>query len=230
MRNIWKLILKGSLAGTVALAAVTACGGDDDDDGMGAGGEGGGSDTAGTSNGASSNVAGEPGSQAGSASEGGATGEAGAPQGGTTPGSGGASADGGATEGGSGSIFGGASSGGAGAGDPASAKFCNTLGGDPTTLRLEVAQGVNKVTFTAASGECAPADGEACSEIQSGQAVIVSLFDESDDTLPLYVNPQKISDGESYVFAVEEKGNDTIWNVRALKAGVVCSDVTYADL
>jgi hypothetical protein len=98
------------------------------------------------------------------------------------------------------------------------------------TLRLEVGQGAGKVTFTAAPGECAPADGEPCSEIGSGQAVVISLYDDANDQLPLYVNPQRIGDGESWIFTVAKKGINTTWAARTLKGGVACEDVSFTDL
>jgi hypothetical protein len=229
MQLIRKVLLNASLAGMVVLSVATGCGGDDDDDvNTGNGGEdSGGAATAGTNQGAG---AGEP-SDAGATSGGESSGGAGVSPGGT-PNAGAAPAEGGASQAGAGSIFGGApTSAGAGSGaDAAVAKFCNTLGGDATTLRLEIGEGINKLTFTAASGECAPADGQACTEIPSGQAVIVSLYDEANDTLPLHVNPQKIGDGQSWLFFVEKKGANVIWSARTIKGGVACEDVGFSDL
>lgn len=229
MQLIRKVLLNASLAGMVVLSVATGCGGDDDDDvNTGNGGEdSGGAATAGTNQGAG---AGEP-SDAGATSGGASSGGAGVSPGGT-PNAGAAPAEGGASQAGAGSIFGGApTSAGAGSGaDAAVAKFCNTLGGDATTLRLEIGEGINKLTFTAASGECAPADGQACTEIPSGQAVIVSLYDEANDTLPLHVNPQKIGDGQSWLFFVEKKGANVIWSARTIKGGVACEDVGFSDL
>jgi hypothetical protein len=231
MQALVRLMLRGSLAAAVAMAAATGCGGDDDDGSTnpGDGGDGsGGSATAGTTS--TSGSAGEMQTAAGAPGGGTATGDSGAGPGGSIATGGAAPAEGGAAQGGDGSIFGGApGSGGAGQTAAAVAKFCNTSAGD-ATLRLEVGQGAGKVTFTAAPGECAPADSEACSEIDAGQAVIISLYDDANDQLPLYVNPQKIVDGESWIFSVEEKGVNTTWVARTLKAGVACEDVTFSDL
>jgi hypothetical protein len=225
MQLIRKVLLNASLAGMVVLSVATGCGGDDDDDvNTGNGGE----DSGGAATGGTDHGAGEP-SDAGATSGGASSGGAGVPPGGT-PSAGAPAAEGGASQAGAGSIFGGApTSGGAGA-DAAVAKFCNTLGGDATTLRLEIGEGINKLTFTAASGECAPADGQDCTEIPSGQAVVVSLYDEANDTAPLHVNPQKIGDGQSWLFFVEKKGANVSWSARALKGGVACEDVTFSDL
>jgi hypothetical protein len=213
------------------MAAATGCGGDDDDatDNPGDGGDGsGGTATAGSSN--TSGSAGEAQTNAGAPTGGTATGESGAGPGGSNATGGAAPAEGGAAQGGDSSIFGGApNAGGAGGVAAAVAKFCNTSA-DGVTLRLEIGQAAQKITFTAAPGECAPADGEPCSEIPTGQAVLISLYDDANDQLPLHVSPKKIADGESWIFSIEKKGMNTTWAGNTLKAGVACEDVAFADL
>lgn len=233
MHTFVRLMLKGSMVAAVAMAAVTGCGGDDDADAdadhTGDGGDGsGGAATAGSNS--TSGTAGEAQSGAGAPPGGTTPGDSGAGPGGSTGTGGAGPTEGGAAQGGDGSIFGGApSSGGAGGVATTVAKFCNTSS-DDMTLRLEIGQGAGKVTFTAAPGECAPADGEPCSEIGSGQAVVISLYDDANDQLPLYVNPHRITEGESWIFTVETKGINTTWAARTIKAGVACEDVSFTDL
>lgn len=231
------LILKCSLAGAVALAVASGCGDNKDDETpSGEAGEGNsGGSSAGSKN------------DGGSKSDAGSTSDAGEPSNGGSESVGGAGPDaGGAANAGSGGsdLFGGAPGTGGAAGTPYEgppvAKFCNTLyfGDDPTTFRLEVGTGNDKVTFTAASGECVPADGNACTEIPSGEAVTVALFDVDADTDPVDFADIAISENTQYLFVTD---TDTvvvdqmeeivpIWSGGSLKAEFACEDVTYDSL
>ena len=245
MKALFKLILKGSLVSMIAMAAATGCG--DDADNGGTDNEGGESSTAGTKNtSGTKNSAGEPSTDGGTSTGNGGTDA----QGGDTTGVGGASGGSGGSGAGEGGIdsggagpdpFGGAANGGAvneymG---PPIAKFCNTLlfdeneGGAPgvsTTMRLEIGTGLDKVTFTASTDECVPADGDACTEIPSGPAVVVNLFDVDDDTLPIDFATANIAENDQLVFYTDVDNNGPIWNVSALNPGFACEDVTYDDV
>ena len=237
MKALFKLLLKGSLVGAIAMATATGCGDDSSDEG-GEGGEGNsGGSTAGTQNTSGSANAGEP-SNGGSTSNAGGPSSAGAAgDGGTDSGTGGTGAVGG--EGGSATgpnPFGGApSEGGASYEGPPIAKFCNTLSfdGADTTFRLEVGEGVDMVSFTASTGECVPADGAACREIPTGADIVVSLFDLDDDSAPLDFSPIEIVDNEQWIFYTDltDGAEPTpIWNGGSLKAGFACEDIIYDDI
>jgi hypothetical protein len=242
-------MLKGSLVSLLAVAAATGCGDDSDNgDGGGEAGEGnsGGAAAGEKNTSGSANLAGETGSDGGtSPGSGGAPSEAGT---GTAAGgaSGGASGGAGAGEGGTAdgggagpAPFGGAAGGGGDSGyqGPPLAKFCNTVMSGtaedpmPTTLRLEIGAGVDKMTFTASSGECVPADGEACTEIPTGAAVLVSLFDVEEDTLPLDAATIEILQDEQLIFysAVNE-AMEPFWDVRVVNPTFACEDITYDDV
>jgi hypothetical protein len=240
MKALFKLVLRGSLVGAIAMATATGCG-DDADDGDGNGGEG----NSGGSAAGTSGAAGDDSTDGGTSPGNGGT-DAQGGQGGQTTGVGGSGAgEGGATTdtGGAGSDpFGGAANGGAvneymG---PSIAKFCNTLvfdeggeggaPGQPTTMRLEIGVGNDKVTFTAATDECVPADGEACTEIPSGQAVLVNLFDVDDDTVPIDFATANIAENDQLIFYTDIDNNAPIWNFRGLNPGFACEDVTYDDV
>jgi hypothetical protein len=244
MKALFKLMLKGSLVSMIAMAAATGCGDDaDDGDNDGAGGED--TSAAGAKNtSGSANVAGDTGSDGGTSPGGG-----GAPDGGGEgPGIGGASGGVGSGDGGTMALggagpdpFGGAANGGAGSGyeGPPIAKFCNTLtlGKDddgnplPTTMRLEVGVGVDKVTFTADTDECVPADGAVCSEVPSGAAVLVNLYDTADDTLPIdFANVEILENDQLIFFTTLTEEMDPIWDVRTVKPTFACEDITYDDV
>jgi hypothetical protein len=247
MKALFKLLLKGSLVSAIAMATATGCGDDSsDDDGDGGEGNSGGS-AAGTKN--TSGSAGEDSTDGGTSTGTGGTDA----QGGQTTGVGGTSGGSGAGEGGATTDaggagtdpFGGAASGGAGNEymGPAIAKFCNTLtfdpdgaGGEggaspqPTTMRLEIGVGNEKVTFTAATDECVPADGAACTEVPTGAAVLVNLFDVDDDTVPIDFATIDIAENDQLIFYTDVDNNAPIWNVRGLNPGFMCEEVTYDDV
>lgn len=239
MKALFKLVLRGSLVCAIAMATATGCG-DDSSDGDGDAGEGNsGGSAAGTKNTSGSANAGEP-------SNGGSTSNAGAPSdGGTDSGTGGTGEGGSATEGGSGpNPFGGApSEGGATYDGPAIAKFCNTLtfdpdgaGGEggasaePTTLRLEIGEGDEMVSFTATTGECVPPDGEACTEIPTGPAILISLFDVDDDAEPLDFGPVEVLESEQWILYTDIANDQPIWNGGTLKPSFACEDILYEDI
>lgn len=239
MKALFKLMLKGSLVSMIAMAAATGCGDDADDGGNdGAGGED--TSSAGAKNtSGSANVAGDTGSDGGTSPGGG-----GAPDGGGEgPGVGGASGGAGTGEGGTMAVaggagpdpFGGAASGGAGSGyeGPPIAKFCNTLIFDKmsTTMRLEVGVGIEKVTFTAATDECVPADGNACTEVPTGAAVLVNLYDTENDLAPIdFANVEILENDQLIFYTTLTEENDPIWDVRTVKPTFACEDITYDDV
>ena len=61
------------------------------------------------------------------------------------------------------------------AGGTASAKFCNGLRSASGSIEFVLQVGNPPVTFTAASGSCSPPAGQACSAVQAGDAIPVSL-------------------------------------------------------
>jgi hypothetical protein len=225
-----KLVLKGSVVAVLASGVVTGCGSDKDDGDTG--GEAGqpstgGSNTAGTK----SNEGGGGADAAGGGNEGG------------TPALGGSTAGGETAIGGEAS--GGAAQGGAaqgGASGMAVGKFCNGIvlttdedgaGGAPevdndTTFRVELGVGDDMVEFTATTGECAPADGEACTPIPVGN-VPYKLFDADTETeLDSGMVPM-IADGEEWFFWSEIfEGFPVLSGDTA--PSMVCADTTYDDL
>lgn len=241
MKALFKLMLKGSLVSMIAMAAATGCGDDADDGGNdGAGGED--TSAAGTKNtSGSANVAGDTSSDGGTSPGGG-----GAPDGGGEgPGVGGASGGVGSGEGGTANgggagpdPFGGAASGGAGSGyeGPPIAKFCNTLtfGTEqdpmPTTMRLEIGVGNDKVTFEASTDECVPANAVACTVIPTGAAVLVNLFDVDDDTLPIDTATLEIVQDEQLLFFTDIDGQNPVWAARTINPSFACEDITYDDV
>src|SRR6478609_421920 len=241
MNALLSLTLKGSAIGALMLA-VTAVGcSSDSDDKDGTGGKGG------TSAGGSKSDAGEPSTDKGG-DKGTTPGEGGNGAGGSTSsggddagkggedtgiggehltGGGGEPASGGAPaigEGGSPSV---------GTG-PAEGKFCNTLSfGDgtndeDTTFVLEVGTGADKVTFTAKTGECAPADGLACQVLPEGDAVQIVLRDASDLDTAIETSEAEILAGEDWVFwnAVED-GTLVTKGFPIDQSEAECKDVTY---
>jgi hypothetical protein len=233
MKALFKLVLRGSLVGAIAMATATGCG-DDSSDGDGDGGEG----NSGGSSAGTQNTSGSA-NEAGDTSNGGTTSTAGS----TGGGEGGTTSEGGAGP----DPFGGApSEGGATYDGPAVAKFCNTLtfdpdgaggaGGagsapaEPTTLRLEIGEGADMVSFTATTGECVPADGEACTEIPTGPAVLISLFDVDDDAEPLDFAPVEVLESEQWIIYTDVDGGQPIWNGGTLKPTFECSAIKYEDI
>jgi hypothetical protein len=243
MKALLNVMLKGAVVGTVATLLAVGCGdnNDDNDNPGGEAGEGG----SGGSSGGTKNQAGTK-SDAGDGNGGAASPGAGAPgEGGSGAATGGA-ATGGAPEGGSAGgesgpdpfAEGGAGLGGASYEGPAIAKFCNSLtfgpeGEEmPTTFRLEIGEGNDKVTFTASTGECAPADGDACTVIPTGEAVPIRLFDV-DGQDPLDDATGTITADEQYVFItdLDTSGAEPfpIWNALFVNPKFTCEDVTYTD-
>ena len=233
MNALFKLTLKSSAIGALAFFAITSgCSSSTDDD-SGAGGDSGTTGGTNSTAGKSSTTAGKSGTGGDDAGNGGTpSGTAGAAEGGAS--NGGAPLVG---EAGGGPDFplgmGGDSAGGAGTG-PAVAKFCNTLtfGGDPTTMILEVGEGAAKVTFTAVSGECVPADGEACTEIPLGDDVLVSLFDADDPTSALDSGAANVKAGQDWIFFTDVLDSQPIWDGGTITAGsgLSCEDITYDDI
>lgn len=229
MNALFKMMLKGSAVSAIALTmAAVGCSDKDKDTETGAGGESGGG------------KAGTP-SAAGSDSKGG---EGGA--GATTPGG----ADAGGADAG-GADAGGADAGGAGGADAglSVAKFCNdlTFGTEQnpmdTTFILEVGEGADKVTFTAKTGECVPADGEDCKSIPLGAEVPVALFDADDTSAPVYEGKIDSADGDKWIFnttieTVEEVTaacddppcNFPVAEGNTVNANFTCEEITYDDV
>jgi hypothetical protein len=236
MNALFKLTLKSSAIGALAFfAAAAGCSSSSDDDNPGAGGDSsttggtnsdaGKSSTAGTSHSGGDN-SGTGGAKNGTAGEGGA-GKGGAPD---------VESVGGSPDiefGGGGDSAGGAGGAGTGTG-PAVAKFCNTLTyqGASTTMILEVGEGAEKVTFTAAYGECVPADGDACEEIPLGKEVLVQMFDADDPSTALDFGSVKVKEGQDWIFYTEVENDQPVWNAGTLKAGsgVSCEDVVWDDI
>ena len=217
MNAFLKLMLKGSAVSAMALTmAAVGCSDDDKDTKPGAGGESGGgkagSATSGTTNG------GDPGTDGGT---GGVAGGAGPTD------NGGAS---GADAGGAG--------GAAGANGISVARFCNdlTFGTQAapmdTTLILEIGTGADKVTFTATTGECAPADGAACSSIVLGPDVPVALFDADDTTQVLYEGSINSEAGDNWIFFTDLSADDPPSPIAQGQAitNAACEDITFDDV
>jgi hypothetical protein len=242
MNALFNLVLKGSAIGVLALVATAAGCSDSDNDDAGTAGsssKGGSSGTAGKT----STEAGDTGA-AGDSTDGGTT-SGGTTSGGTTSGgttSGGAGGDdgsaGGPDIGLGGGDFGGGGDTGTGIG-PSVAKFCNTLSfganHDDTTMILEVGTGADKVTFTATTGECVPADGDACTEIPQGANVPIVMFDADDTDTALDDGHASIGAGQEWVFYTNLGGTEAdpfpVIDGGALNQnGVKCEDVTYADI
>ena len=237
MNALLRLALKGSAIGAVALlTAAAGCSDSDKDDNDGAAGD---STTGGTTNGGSSSNAGDKGTPGGDKGTAGDDGNAG----GTS--NAGGDATGGVDNGAGGGtdiVFaqgGDANAGGAGTGGPAIARFCNdlTIGPDdehqePTTLRLEIGEGADKVTFTATTGECAPADGEACAEIPTGTDVPIQMVDPSAPNLVLDSATATVRSGQNWLFytdLTDEQEPQPIFNGGALESPV-CDDIIYTDI
>jgi hypothetical protein len=233
MNALFKLTLKSSAIGALAFFAIASGCSSSSDDTPGAGGD--------------SNTTGGTNSDAGKSSTAGTksgTGGDDTGTGGAKNGTGG-EAEGGASKGGAPDIeaaggspdiplsMGGESAGGAGTG-PAVAKFCNTLtfGGDPTTMILQVGEGAAKVTFTAQSGKCVPADGVACKEIPTGDAVLVQMFDADAPDTALDFSPVTIKAGQDWIFYTDVQDSEPVWDGGTLKAdsGVTCEDIKYTDI
>jgi hypothetical protein len=232
--NAWlKLALRGSLLGTLGALVATGCG----DDGK------------------TSVEAGDGGeSVGGRGSEGGAP-EGGVPdQGGTgalpdagEPSSGGTAGvgDGGSALGGSDSVGGsgpvagsdsGAGAGGSAGGEASTsvARFCNGLSGldaENLTFVLEVGEGSEKVTFTADSFTCAPADGGACLPIPLGIEVPVALYQQG-DPVPWFEGTvfSEFEDQWTFFTFLEMVQQDTVPSLDATTTNgtIACDDVTYA--
>lgn len=227
MNTLLKLMLKGSAISAVALM-MSAVGCSDDDKGTetGAGGESGGG------KGGTPSVAGSTNNGGDSTTKGG---EGGA--GATTPG--GADA-GGAVSGGAdagGADAGGADAGGAGgadAGGVSVAKFCNdlvTIADEETTYILEIGEGANKVTFTAKTGVCVPADGVACKSIPLGPEVPVALFDAAAPTDVVASGTIDSADGDKWIFNTLVNAQDEAdVDGNTVKAEFTCEEITYDDV
>ncbi len=226
MKALFKLVLKCSVAGGMAaLTAAAGCSDTSKGDTTGAAG------TGDTTTGGSSSKAGAPGSGGddtttvtkGGASEGGASNGGAAEI--TSPGGGGPDFP---------VAMGGDNAGGAGTG-PAVAKFCNSLtfGNAPTTMILEVGDGAKKVTFTAVSGECVPADGDACTEIPIGRDVTIQMFDGDDPSTALDSGSANIKAGQDWIFwtDVDTSGAQPqpVFG-GGVSTQVACEDITYGDV
>lgn len=245
MNALLRLMLRGSAIGALALVATAVgCSSDDTDDNPGAAGESdGGRSGGGSSNGGTKSDAGEPG-MAGegptpNGGSGGSSGSAQAGAGGDNVGGetsfAGAPAIGPGAEGGSPAFgAGGETSTGTG---PSVAKFCNTVsfGGDDVTLILEVGAGSEKVTFTATSGECVPADGQECKEIPQGPDVPIALFDADAPTASLDEKVADVGAGEDWVFwtdleTVDDDTNPVITGTTINQKVARCDEIVYADI
>lgn len=227
MNALSKLVLKGSALSAFALALAAGCSSDDSkSETTGAAGES-------PSKGGSSSTAGKTGSDAGESN--GGKGEGGGDSG-VEAGHPGVGLGGGApAEGGAGGAADAGGAGGAG-GAPAVAKFCNTLqfGTADTTMILEVGTGAEKVTFTAMTGECVPADGDACVPIPSGAHVPLALFDADNTDAALDEKEAEVVSGDNWIFItnLDESGSEPtpIIDGGALKATAgTCEEFTYAD-
>lgn len=236
MNAFLRLMLKGSAVSAFALTmAAVGCSDADKDTETAAGGEDGGGTGGKASTAGSSNNGGDPSTKGG---EGGA--------GATTVGG----ADAGGADAG-GADAGGADAGGAGgaAAGLSVAKFCNdlVLGEAPnqedTTLVLEVGTGADKVTFTATTGECVPADGVDCKSIPLGTDTPVTLFDADDLTTPLFEGLIDSEDGDKWIFnttveTVEEVTDACdqppctfpIAEGNTVSADFTCEEITYDDV
>lgn len=252
MNGLFKLVLRGSVVGALAvLTTAVGCSDSNKDDETGAGGEPG---NGSSSSSGSSNSPGGAGGEAPTPMAG-AAGSVG-PEGGGAPtveGGAGGSAAGGAG-GAGGDAAGGAgerpeivfSVGGDGAGgaadEPTVAKFCNSLTFDPdpdndpdiddqvdTTMVLEVGEGVDKVTFTALSGTCAPADGAECKAIPHGAEVPVALFDADDLTEPLDSGVIKSRGGASWIFYTDLDEGQPIVGGAPIDSPA-CEEVIWEDV
>jgi hypothetical protein len=244
MNAFFKLVLKGSAIGALSLVAVAAGCSDsssDDNNKDAAGGDN--STTGGKNNTGGSN------SQAGKDAQGGDnTGKGGdntVAMGGsngmggdnTVVTMGGDKGDAGGAQLGSGGDnlgFGGQKGTGTG---PSVAKFCNTLsfGNAETTMILEIGEGADKVSFTAATGECVPADGDACTEIPQGDAVSVKMFDMDDPNTSLDELVIGIGKGEELAFWTDLGDPDgkpyPIIQGQVLDpTDLACKDVTYENI
>ena len=248
------------VAALAFLTLAPACGeddGDDDASDAGSSGKGGSAGSAGSSGGkagsagsagrAGGGTGGSTGGRAGAAgtagtstdagaagtpdSAGGAGGS-GATDAGGTGGDDGTAGDPGAGGGGAGVPGGEGGTGGVGDDDPAVAKFCNTLtfGDETTTMILEIGEGSEKVTFTADTDECVPADGEACTPIPVGADVRIQLFDSEDPSTALDDAPLDIDPGVAYVFNSNVDGGQPIWEFGPVADFAACSDFTFEDL
>jgi hypothetical protein len=160
-------------------------------------------------------------------------------QGGAGPTPGGADA-GGADAGGAdagGADAGGADAGGAGgadAGGVSVAKFCNdlvTLADEDTTYILEIGEGADKVTFTAKTGVCVPADGVACKSIPLGPEVPVALFDAEAPTEVVSSGTIDSADGDKWIFKTIVNAQDEAdMDGNAVSDEFTCEEITYDDV
>jgi hypothetical protein len=235
MNALFKLTLKSTAIGAIAFFAVASgCSSNTEDD-TGAGGD------SSTSGGSSSTTAGKSGTAGAKDNTGGDPSTTGGAPSGTAGASlGGESSGGGAIEsnqgGGPDLIFGqgGDGAGGAGTG-PAVGKFCNTLekGGKPITLRLEIGEGAEMVTFTAKTGQCAPADGKACTPLPLGTDVLIQMFDNSAPTVVIDAGTADILPGEDWILFtdLDETGAtpQPIFD-GGVVTSVACEDVVYDDI
>lgn len=238
MKAWYKLALNGSvLAALTVLVVVPACSDSNKDDTNGSSGSGGHS-TAGSSNsGAGKSQGGDNDNYAGETNEAGTTGTPEGGAGGASQGGAGGEAAGGAPLFGQGGDSLGA--GGVGTG-PTVAKFCNDLSfgppgqEQPTTMILEVSSGGDKVSFTAKTGKCVPADGLACKEIPTGEDVLVELFDADDPTTAIDSAAATIGAGKEVVFytTLDESGASPqpIWAAGVLPETLSCQDVTFDEV
>ena len=238
MNAFFKLMLKGSAVSALGLVmAAVGCSDSDKETTPGAGGDSGGGKAGSPSAAGSSTDGGDPSTSDGGTAAGGVA---------TTPGgaeSGGAEA-GGAEAGGA--EAGGAAAGGAGGADGLSvAKFCNNLTFDPdidndpniddaenTTFILEIGEGADKVTFTAATGTCVPADGNACKPIPLGAETPVVLFDADAPTTPLDSGSIDSADGDNWIFYTDvSAGADPAPIVQGeAVTDFTCEEITYDDV
>jgi hypothetical protein len=232
--NAWsKLVVNGSMLGLLATMVVVGCGDDNkDSNGANNGGEpaAAGSSSGGKSSGGSNSTpnAGEP--------SGGTSSEAGATTGGV-PAQGGTGADGGTDQGG-------ADQGGAGGTGPETwdetisvARFCNGLSGANDaniTYILEIGEGNEKVTFSAASHTCAPVDGAVCTTLPFGQEVPVVLYQEGDDE-PWYEGTINSEAGDQWLFTtfLDNDGEVDFPSVEGSTTnglGLACNNLKYSDV
>jgi hypothetical protein len=119
---------------------------------------------------------------------------------------------------------------------PSVAKFCNTLsfGDNDTTMILEIGTGADKVTFTATTGECVPADGVECKEIPQGSDVPVVMFDADDPQSSLDDKLADVGAGEDWVFWTNLAGTESdpypVIEGATLGQSAACEQITYDDI
>jgi hypothetical protein len=83
-------------------------------------------------------------------------------------------------------------------------KFCNGLSYD-LELTLSIGTGSQAVEISAASGECTPISGEACTPMPVGINVPLTLLDGGE---PIITYPVDIAEGVYWIFLAYENGDD----------------------